>query len=106
MRAVLPAMRERRSGHVMNITSLAGLAGFSASGYYAATKHAVEGWADSLYMECNPFGIEVNVHRAGTVPDGLGGALAAPDALQDCGLCRNDGQASPGDVRHQRPPGR
>ncbi|CAM5201580.1 3-phenylpropionate-dihydrodiol/cinnamic acid-dihydrodiol dehydrogenase [Castellaniella defragrans] len=64
-RAVLPAMRERRSGHVMNITSLAGLAGFSASGYYAATKHAVEGWADSLYMECNPFGIQVTCIEPG-----------------------------------------
>jgi len=64
-RAALPAMRERRSGHVVNITSLAGLAGFAASGYYAATKHAVEGWADSLYMECNPFGIQVTCIEPG-----------------------------------------
>ncbi|WP_321782825.1 SDR family NAD(P)-dependent oxidoreductase [Paraburkholderia sp. J94] len=40
-RAVLPVMREQKRGHVINITSVAGLAGFPGSGYYAASKHAV-----------------------------------------------------------------
>ena len=39
-RAVLPGMRARRRGHVLNITSVAGLVGFPSSGYYAASKHA------------------------------------------------------------------
>ena len=64
-RAVLPGMRRRRNGYVVNITSLAGLAGFAASGYYAATKHAVEGWADSLYAECRPLGIRVTCIEPG-----------------------------------------
>ncbi|WP_446728052.1 SDR family NAD(P)-dependent oxidoreductase [Paraburkholderia sp. SG-MS1] len=43
MRAVLPVMRARRRGYVLNMTSVAGLAGFPGSGYYAVSKHAVEG---------------------------------------------------------------
>ncbi|APR39462.1 oxidoreductase [Paraburkholderia sp. SOS3] len=58
-RAVLPSMRARRRGHVLNITSLAGLAGYAGSGYYAASKHAVEGWSDSLAIEVEPLGIKV-----------------------------------------------
>ena len=58
-RAVLPGMREQRSGHVINITSVAGHVGFPGSGYYAASKHAVEGWSDSLAAEGKPLGIKV-----------------------------------------------
>lgn len=58
-RAVLPGMRTQRSGHVINITSVAGYLGFPGSGYYAATKHAVEGWSDALAAEGEPLGIKV-----------------------------------------------
>lgn len=58
-RAVLPGMRSRRKGHILNITSLAGFVGFPGSGYYAATKHAVEGFSDSLAAETAPLGIHV-----------------------------------------------
>ncbi|MGS0741671.1 oxidoreductase [Glaciimonas sp. GG7] len=58
-RAVLPVMRAQRSGHVINITSVAGHIGFPGSGYYAASKHAVEGWSDSLAVEGKPLGIKV-----------------------------------------------
>ncbi len=64
-RAVLPGMRQRRKGYVVNITSLAGLNGFGASGYYAATKHAVEGWADALHVEAHPLGIRVTCIEPG-----------------------------------------
>lgn len=64
-RAVLPLMRRQRRGHVFNITSLAGISGFAASGYYAASKHAVEGWSDSLAVECNPLGIRVTCIEPG-----------------------------------------
>ncbi len=43
-RAVLPGMRARRKGHILNITSMAGFMGLPSSGYYAASKHAVEGF--------------------------------------------------------------
>ena len=58
-RAVLPGMRTNRSGHVINISSVAGLIGLPGSGYYAAAKHAVEGWSDALAAEVKPLGIKV-----------------------------------------------
>lgn len=64
-RAVLPAMRQARSGHIINITSVAGLIGFPGSGYYAASKHAVEGWSDALAAEGAPLGIKVTCVEPG-----------------------------------------
>jgi len=59
IRAVLPGMRVRRLGHIVNISSVAGFVGFPGSGYYAATKHAVEGLSDALAKEVGPLGIHV-----------------------------------------------
>jgi NAD(P)-dependent dehydrogenase (short-subunit alcohol dehydrogenase family) len=64
-RAVLPGMRKRRHGHIINITSVAGLVGFPGSGYYAASKHAVEGFSDSLAVEGRPLGIKVTCIEPG-----------------------------------------
>jgi NAD(P)-dependent dehydrogenase (short-subunit alcohol dehydrogenase family) len=64
-RAVLPGMRARRKGHVINITSVAGLVGFPGSGYYAAAKHAVEGFSDALLAEVEPLGIKVTCVEPG-----------------------------------------
>ncbi len=58
-RAVLPGMRARRKGHILNLTSQAGFIGFAGSGYYAATKHAVEGFSDALAAEGAALGIKV-----------------------------------------------
>ncbi|MBU6397069.1 MAG: SDR family NAD(P)-dependent oxidoreductase [Rhodospirillales bacterium] len=64
-RAVLPVMRAQKSGNIINITSVAGLIGFPGSGYYAASKHAVEGWSDSLRAEVQPLGIGVTCVEPG-----------------------------------------
>ena len=64
-RAVLPGMRARRRGHVLNITSVAGFIGFPGSGYYAASKHAVEGFSDALAAEGKPLGIKVTCIEPG-----------------------------------------
>jgi NAD(P)-dependent dehydrogenase (short-subunit alcohol dehydrogenase family) len=64
-RAILPVMRQQRRGHVINISSVAGLVGFPGSGYYAASKHAVEGWSDSLAAEAGPLGIQVTCIEPG-----------------------------------------
>ncbi len=64
-RAVLPGMREQRRGHVINITSVAGFCGFPGSGYYAASKHAVEGFSDSLSREVGPLGLKVTCVEPG-----------------------------------------
>ena len=63
--AVLPGMRVRRRGHVVNITSVAGLVGFAGSGYYAATKFAVEGISDALAAEVEALGIHVTCVEPG-----------------------------------------
>ena len=64
-RAVLPIMRAQQSGHILNVTSVAGRIGFASSGYYAASKHAVEGWADALAREVEPLGLRVTCVEPG-----------------------------------------
>ncbi len=64
-KAVLPGMRARRSGHVVTISSLGGLAAFGATGYYHATKFAVEGLSESLAAEVAPLGIGVTIVEPG-----------------------------------------
>jgi NAD(P)-dependent dehydrogenase (short-subunit alcohol dehydrogenase family) len=64
-RAVLPVMRQQRSGHVVTISSLAGLAGSEYTSAYAASKFAVDGWMESLAAEVEPFGIHTTVVNPG-----------------------------------------
>jgi NAD(P)-dependent dehydrogenase (short-subunit alcohol dehydrogenase family) len=59
IRAALPGMRRRRSGTIVNITSVGGLEGYPAVGFYCATKYAVEGFSDVLRKEVAPLGIHV-----------------------------------------------
>jgi NAD(P)-dependent dehydrogenase (short-subunit alcohol dehydrogenase family) len=59
IRAVLPGMRARRHGFIVNIASVGGIVGFAGLGYYAATKFAVEGLSESLAQEVGPLGIHV-----------------------------------------------
>jgi NAD(P)-dependent dehydrogenase (short-subunit alcohol dehydrogenase family) len=84
-RAVLPGMRARRKGHVLNITSVAGFVGFPGSGYYAASKHAVEGWSDALAAEGAPLGIKVTCIEPGPFrTDWAGRSLKqTPNAIAD-----------------------
>ena len=64
-RAVLPVMREQRSGHVVTISSTAGFAGFEYGTAYAASKFGVDGWMASLGPEVEPFGIRTTVVNPG-----------------------------------------
>ena len=64
-RAILPIMRAQRSGAIVNISSMGGFIGFPGSGYYAATKFAVEGMSESLSKEVAPFGIKVVIVEPG-----------------------------------------
>ncbi len=65
VQAVLPYLRAQRSGHIVNITSIAGLAPGAASGFYAASKFAVEGMSQSLAREVAPLGIKVTLVEPG-----------------------------------------
>jgi NAD(P)-dependent dehydrogenase (short-subunit alcohol dehydrogenase family) len=65
IQAVLPQLRRQRSGHIINITSIAGLAPGAGSGFYAAAKFAVEGLSQSLALEVAPLGIKVTLVEPG-----------------------------------------
>jgi NAD(P)-dependent dehydrogenase (short-subunit alcohol dehydrogenase family) len=64
-RAVLPVMRKQRSGHIVSISSTAGLVGFEFGSAYAASKFGLEGWMASLALEVAPFGIATTVVNPG-----------------------------------------
>lgn len=64
-RAVLPSMRERRSGHVMNISSIGGYTAYQGWGVYGSTKFAIEGLTESLAKELAPLGIKATVIEPG-----------------------------------------
>jgi NAD(P)-dependent dehydrogenase (short-subunit alcohol dehydrogenase family) len=64
-RSVLPIMRAQKSGAIVNVSSMGGFIGFPGSGYYAATKFAVEGLSESLSKEVGPLGIKVIIVEPG-----------------------------------------
>ena len=64
-RAVLPVMRKQRSGHVVSISSMAGLVGQEFCSAYAASKFGVEGWMESIRFEIEPFGIRTTIVEPG-----------------------------------------
>lgn len=70
-KVVLPHMRERRSGRIINMSSLLGLFGTPFSPFYVASKHAVEGFTKSLRYEVATFGIKVAMIEPGFVKTDL-----------------------------------
>src|SRR5712691_5926086 len=63
--AVLPVMRKQRLGHIISISSSAGLSGFEFCTAYAASKFGLEGWMESLHAEVAPFGITTTIVNPG-----------------------------------------
>jgi NAD(P)-dependent dehydrogenase (short-subunit alcohol dehydrogenase family) len=64
-RAVLPILRKQRAGHIITITSTAGLVGTEFTSAYAASKFAEEGWMESLRHDIEPFNIHTTVVEPG-----------------------------------------
>jgi len=92
-RAVLPVMRAQKSGAIVNVSSMGGFIGFPGSGYYAATKFAVEGLSESLTKEVAPFGIKVLIVEPGPFrTDWAGRSLKTPkqplDAYAETAVAR------------------
>jgi NAD(P)-dependent dehydrogenase (short-subunit alcohol dehydrogenase family) len=69
--AVLPTMRKQRSGHIIQISSIVGLQGSVTISSYAASKHALEGWSESLRLEVKPLGIQVVLVEPGAFDTGI-----------------------------------
>ena len=64
-RAVLPIMRKNGSGHIISLSSIAGLVGTEYTSAYNASKFALEGWMESLQLEVAPFGIKTTIVEPG-----------------------------------------
>jgi NAD(P)-dependent dehydrogenase (short-subunit alcohol dehydrogenase family) len=64
-RAVLPVMRKQRSGHIVTMSSTAGIVGQEFCSAYAASKFGLEGWMESLRLEVEPFGIHTTIVEPG-----------------------------------------
>lgn len=88
-RAVLPVMRRQRSGHILSISSGAGLAGFEFNSAYSAAKFGMEGWMEALQPEVEPFGITTTIVNPGffrtdlLTPDSATYATASIDDYAD-----------------------
>jgi len=64
-RAILPIMRKQRSGHVITVSSAAGIIGGEFTAAYAASKFALEGWMESLQYDVEPYGITTTIVEPG-----------------------------------------
>ena len=81
-KAFLPHLRRQRSGHIVNLSSMAGLVGFAGWGYYNATKFAVNGFSEALALEIEPLGMHVTVIEPGPFRTDFLGRSGAEAALR------------------------
>jgi NAD(P)-dependent dehydrogenase (short-subunit alcohol dehydrogenase family) len=72
IQAFVPAMRERGSGTIVNVTSVAGVVAGPLAGYYSATKFALEALSESLHLEVGHFGVRVVVVEPGSIETRFG----------------------------------
>jgi NAD(P)-dependent dehydrogenase (short-subunit alcohol dehydrogenase family) len=75
---VLPSMREKRAGKIINISSMGGKIYTPLGSWYHATKHAVEGWSDCLRLELTPFNIDVVIIEPGVIATEFGKVMMEP----------------------------
>lgn len=75
---LLPSMRAKRSGRIINISSMGGKIYTPLGSWYHATKHAVEGWSDCLRLELSPFNIDVVIIEPGAIATEFNGVLIEP----------------------------
>ena len=78
-RAFLPQLRKQCSGHVINLSSIAGLVGQAGWGYYNTSKFAVEGYSEALAAEMGPLGVHVTIVEPGPFPDRFSWAIGGAD---------------------------
>lgn len=84
-KAVLPVMRRQGSGHIIQLSSISGLHGALSVSSYSASKHALEGWSESLRLEVNSLGIKVVLVEPGSFQTDIWmrGAVMGKDAVKD-----------------------
>ena len=84
-KAVLPVMRKQGSGHIIQVSSIGGLQGSLSLSSYSASKHALEGWSESLRLEVNPLGIKVVLVEPGAFATDIWtrGEVMAKEAVKE-----------------------
>jgi NAD(P)-dependent dehydrogenase (short-subunit alcohol dehydrogenase family) len=75
---LLPAMRKKGAGKIVNLSSMGGKIYTPLGAWYHATKHAIEGWSDCLRIELAPFGIDVVIIEPGIIATEFGNVLLEP----------------------------
>ncbi|WP_077033992.1 SDR family oxidoreductase [Pelomonas sp. KK5] len=94
--AVLPAMQAQRSGHIVNVASVAGLKVRAGATVYAATKHAVRALSEGLRLEVKPYNIRTTVISPGALDTELIEHITEPDVLE--GVRKTYANAVPADT--------
>ncbi|MCB9081995.1 MAG: oxidoreductase [Lewinellaceae bacterium] len=75
---VLPYMRSKKQGRIINVSSMGGKIYTPLGSWYHATKHALEGWSDCLRLELAPFGIDVVIIEPGAIQSEFGDVMLQP----------------------------
>ncbi|SFJ88584.1 Short-chain dehydrogenase [Halobacillus dabanensis] len=83
-KAVLPLMRRQKRGKIMNVSSVSGLIGFPGLSAYVASKHALEGFSESLRFEVRPYGIDVALIEPGSFRTNIwSSGMEIPESVED-----------------------
>ncbi|MFF0470695.1 SDR family oxidoreductase [Micromonospora zamorensis] len=80
--AVLPHLRDQRSGHIVQVSSIAALGGFPSTGMYSASKFALEGMSEALAMEAAAFDIKLSIVQPGGYWTDLYTSLSATSPME------------------------
>jgi acetoacetyl-CoA reductase len=80
-RAVLPKMRERRAGTIVNLSSIGGVVSVPYGGYYSASKHALEAISEAMHYELHSFGVRIIIIEPGGFPTGFSSNVAVGKAF-------------------------
>ncbi|TNE68892.1 oxidoreductase [bacterium] len=91
---ILPFMRAQKSGKIVNVSSMGGKIYMPFGAWYHSTKHALEGWSDSLRLEVKPFGIDVIIIEPGIIETEFGDVMSEP-------LMKISGNGAYADLAHK-----
>lgn len=84
IKGFLPHFRQRQSGHILNVSSVGGVAAFAGTGIYCSTKFAIEGYSEALAQEVAPLGIKMTLVEPGSFrTDFAGSSLSTADSTID-----------------------
>jgi NAD(P)-dependent dehydrogenase (short-subunit alcohol dehydrogenase family) len=102
VKQVLPVMREQRAGQIINISSVGGILPSPFEGFYVASKHAIEGYTETLRLEVKGLGIKVSLVEPGFFKTGLFGAEVRAKTHVDAYDAERKNASSVRDIEHRQ----